>query len=382
MTTAPQATNDLYPVKTTGDTVKAGAARAKSADPKAAGPVTVIKGPEAAKLASAPAPSTKDATKLPEAGSRSTPKIAPINGIHHRGNSYFALPSSLAVEPGFNPRFDMGEIEELAKSIKANGLMTALRVRRVGTGTFKIIGGHRRKAAIDLILKSDPMYFDETGVPIVIEDSAISDIDELVRMFEDNGGKPFLPLEEAIAYKKMRDAKMTIKQIVARVGRKHMHVQEMLTLLESDPELVEAVKTGEIGVTMAKRIATDAKGDAETQKMLIAAAKQANKTTGGKKAKQAAQRAVKAKVEEARKAKAKKAGRTLKMRALSDDELKALGVKVEAQVLGALDALGLSAETDMHAYMKKAAQDQHLAFSYGVLQGLIAAAGVDVKLSY
>ena len=84
-------------------------------------------------------------------------------GIIKRTNAYFADPKTIARVDGWNNRFDFGEIEELAKSIKINGLLQPLRIKRVpahvkddGKGAagaqvfaFELIDGDRRLTAIE-----------------------------------------------------------------------------------------------------------------------------------------------------------------------------------------------------------------------------------------
>jgi ParB family chromosome partitioning protein len=290
-------------------------------------------------------------------------------GIVKRSNSYFADPRAIQRREGFNPRFDFGEIEELAKSIRSNGILNPLRVQRNGTGTFALVDGDRRLTAVELILKTQPDFFRESGVPVIIVDAAQDDITSLVQMFEANSGKTFLPMEEAIAYKRMRDAGMTLKKIGEHVGRKHVHIVATLALLEADEELQQAVKDGTIGATMGKRIAVAARGDKAKQKELVKAAKTAGKSSKGKKA-------VKAAIETQRRSKAKKEGRKLKVRALDDAQLGSLGERLAALLVVQMNDVGLEPEADMAAWLAKADQDQRVAFTYGALQALKVAAGM------
>lgn len=310
------------------------------------------------------------ASAEPPKGSKSNPV-----GIVKRSNSYYVDPRAVSRKEGFNPRFDFGEIEELAKSIKANGLLQPLRVQRAGVGKFVLVDGERRFTAIELIMKKEPDYFAE-GVHAIIVDAAQDDLTSLIQMFEANTGKNFLPMEEAIAYKRMRDAGMTLKQIEKAVQRKHVHIVATLALLEADDDLQQAVKDGTIGATMAKKIATAARGDKAAQKALVVDAKAAQSTKGTA-AKTKASKAVKAKIEAARVAAAKKAGRKLKMRALTDDQLGVLGEKLSGYLMEQMAAIGLDPESDLVKWMRGADDDCKVAFTFGTLQAMKAAAGLD-----
>lgn len=208
-----------------------------------------------------------------------TPKTSSSSaaGVVKRTNAYFVDPSRVSRRSGWNPRFDFGEIEELAKSIQVNGVLVPIRIKRLSPATkgadFELIDGDRRLTAIEFLIKKGTKFPD--GIPAIIVDKHQTDLTSLIQMFEANTGKPFLPLEEAHAYGKMREAGMTLADICQAVGRKQVHVTEILNLLNADPSLKEAAQSGEINKTLAKRIATVAKGDATAQKDLVKKAKAA-----------------------------------------------------------------------------------------------------------
>lgn len=314
----------------------------------------------------------------------SAPEAAPkarseASGIVKRSSSYFADPKTITRREGFNPRFDFGEIDDVMQSIKVNGILNPLRVKRIVAGderaakgfVFELIDGDRRLTAVEKLLKAGVTLPD--GVPVIIVDKAQTEIQDLVQMFVANEGKPFLPLEEAAAYDRMRKAGMSVKQICQAVGRKQMHVTEILALANADESVKQAVKDGKIGKTMAKQIATHARGDKAKQAELAAEAVAAGKDKGKR-------RALIRKVDDSRRAKAAKKGKTLKMRALSDAELSTLGASVAAR----LPKMIMDAAVTMHEKHldKWISQDDKLAvaFTYGALQALKAAAGVKVKL--
>lgn len=305
-------------------------------------------------------------------------------GIVKRSSAFSADPRTITRRPGWNPRFDFGEIEELAKSIKEHGLLMPLRVKRVkphvkddGKGPygtqefhFELIDGDRRLTALELLLQQGIDFPD--GVQVIIVDKAQDDLTSLFQMYEANTGKPFLPLEEAAAFKRMRDAGMTIAEICAKVGRKQVHVTSMLALLDTDEEVQEALKAGHIGTTVAKEIAVHARGDKVTQKKLVKQAKAAGKD-------KKARRAVKREIEKVRVEKAQKQGRVVKMRALTDAQLSDLGSAAASHLETLLAKAGLPAdvaETDLEFIRSDALMA--VAFAYGQLQGLKAAAGLEV----
>jgi ParB-like chromosome segregation protein Spo0J len=310
-------------------------------------------------------------------------------GILKRSNSYFADPAMITRREGFNARFDMGDIETLAAQIKAKkeqdpesgGLIHDIHVKRLVKGdyrlaqgfAFEVIDGDRRLTAIEHLMKKGLVF--EIGVPVKIVNKEQSEVQDLIQMFVANEGKPFLPLEEAAAYQRLRDAGLTVKEICAAVSRSSVHVSAILALANADESLKQAVKDGKVNKMMARNIATNARGDKAKQAELTAAAVAAGSDKGAK-------RKVIREVEKAKQTKAVKKGakRIPKMRALSDEELSALGASIAAHLPGLLqNAKAMMHQDDLEGWIKK---DDKLvvAFTFGALQALKAAAGLKVKL--
>ncbi|MNK65508.1 Chromosome-partitioning protein Spo0J [compost metagenome] len=282
-------------------------------------------------------------------------------------------------KPGFNPRFEFGDIELLARSIAANGVLNSLRVRKVDVGVFELVDGDRRLTAIELLVANSkagksPSFTFPHGVPCIIVDAAQDAVTDIVQMFEANTGKAFLPLEKAAAFRTMRDAGLTIADIEARTGCSDNDIVGSLALLEGDETLVEATRTGKVKGGLAKSIAVNARGDKKLQRELTEKAIAAGTD-------KVAKRAVLKEVDNARRAKAAKKGLTLKMRALSDDELGALGVTAAEALKLLLDELGMDYDSDLRSWIA-ADPELRVAATFGALEGLKAAAGVKTSLEF
>lgn len=66
------------------------------------------------------------------------------------------------VVEGFNPRSDIGDLKQLARSIRRFGIISALTVKPTDDGRFMLIAGHRRLAAAKSIgLKKVPCVLRE-----------------------------------------------------------------------------------------------------------------------------------------------------------------------------------------------------------------------------
>lgn len=307
-----------------------------------------------------------------------TPRLSAYNMVD---------PKAVFRKPGHNPRFDWGDIGELAKSIKyqaiecyvPGGLLNAIIIKRRDVSSFELVDGDRRLHAVELLLKwhaeGKPEGYDfPDGIPARLAAKDQTEVAGLIQMFEANTGKPFLPLEEAAAYQSLREAGLSIEAICKAVQRAHVHVVKTLALVDADESLKAAVASGEVGGTIAKDIAVAAKGDKAKQKELTQAA-----VGAGKKDKKALAK-VKAQIEEARQAKAAKAGKVLKIRALTDEQLSGIGAKLAKHLASLMKEAKLPEDQDM---MKWVEEDEKLAaaYAFGALQALKVAAGVkDIKL--
>lgn len=288
----------------------------------------------------------------------------------------------------WNTRFDFGELDLLAKSIEhelsinphSGGLINDIRVERMAKQDaegyeFELIDGDRRLSAIEILLKKGTKF--PHGVSAKVEPhhadaDAASDRDQLVRMFTANTGKAFLPMEEAITFGRMKAAGMSHKEIISATGRSHGVVTRAFLLLKADGRLKKAVEDKQIKAQAAVDIMSASRGDPELLESLIEEALAAKTKT--------AKKAVTKKVKQAKVTKAKKEGRKLRIRALDDEQLSALGEQVSKLLQKDMKALGLAVDTKLTDWIKGCEADVKLGYQFGVLQGLLAAAGAPAAL--
>lgn len=321
-------------------------------------------------------------------------------GITKRSSRFFIDPETIAIDPAWNVRIDMGDIEGLAASIKAQkerdpdsgGLIHEIGVKRIpashplaegGKKHFLVRWGHRRTTAIRLLMRKGEEF--PIGIPAKIVDKAQDIQAATLEMFVENTNEPLKPIEEAMAYKRLRDgfpedgiAGMTIKEICAAVGRAAPHVTEMLALLDAPQELKDAVQSGEVSKMDAKHIAKVAKGNPDKQKELTSKAKAAKQ--GDKKARAELQKGL----HETRADKAAKRGKTIKMRALSDQELNDLGLSMAKALKKKLTHAGKADDSPMDDLRRWVEKDDKLALAatFGAIMALRAAAGVKTDLDF
>ncbi|MGH7807096.1 MAG: ParB/RepB/Spo0J family partition protein [Thermodesulfobacteriota bacterium] len=147
----------------------------------------------------------------------------------------------------FQPRkeFDEESIEELAQSIKENGIIQPLVVRK-SEGNYEIIAGERRWRAAQRV--------GLTKVPVIIKD--VSDRQALELALVENLQREDLnPIEEAAAYEQLiEDFGLTHEEISTRIGKERSTITNQLRLLKLPDEIKEAIIAGEITAGHARAI--------------------------------------------------------------------------------------------------------------------------------
>ncbi|MDE2874731.1 MAG: ParB/RepB/Spo0J family partition protein [Gemmatimonadota bacterium] len=159
------------------------------------------------------------------------------------------LPVRTIAPNPFQPRgrFAAVELEELAASIKVNGLLQAIVVRRSVTGrTFELVAGERRLRAVKQLGWRE--------IPAQIRD--VDDETLLVLALVENLQRQDLgPLEEAKGYAALRDTfGHSQQQIADAVGKSRSTVANMLRLLALPPSVRRLVEEGELSMGHGRAI--------------------------------------------------------------------------------------------------------------------------------
>jgi len=173
-----------------------------------------------------------------------------ISGVEPQGkgaSSYFQCEVEQLLPNPFQPRmtFVQGELEGLAESIKEQGMLQPLLVRKKGLG-FELVAGERRLRAAKLV--------GMRKVPVVIQE--ISDEKALEFAIIENVQRQDLnPLEEANAYYRlMTEFNLTQEDIAQRVGKSRSAVANLLRL-RTLPELIRhSLVSGNLSAGHARAI--------------------------------------------------------------------------------------------------------------------------------
>ncbi len=187
-------------------------------------------------------------------------------------SEYRNLPVITLTESPANPRqvFDEASLNELAESIRAQGILSPLVVRPKGQHTYEIVAGARRyRAAQRAGLEYVPVRITELTDAQAVE---ISIVENLQR-------RDVHPLDEANGYLALMRLDYTVEQIAAKCGKSPAYVTARTRLAQLAPATVKAFTKDEIGVGHALLLA---KLQPDEQQEALAACWQQGYTSGSK----------------------------------------------------------------------------------------------------
>jgi len=134
-------------------------------------------------------------------------------------------------------------IDELAASIAAHGLLQNLQVRATPRGTFEVIAGGRRHAALKLLAKQKSKAKDEPIGCNVLPDG--EDATE-ISLAENVIREDMHPADEFEAFKRLADGGKPVEDIAASYGVSALVVRQRLKLAAVSPALMQAYRDEEM----------------------------------------------------------------------------------------------------------------------------------------
>jgi ParB family chromosome partitioning protein len=153
------------------------------------------------------------------------------------------------IEPNnFQPRttFDEERLEQLAQSIRANGIIQPLLVRRLSTDKYQLVAGERRWRASQ-----------RAGlhrVPCVVKDIPEDKMLELA-LIENIQRQELNAIEEAQAYKRLIETLGLTQEMVAqRVGRDRTFITNYLRLLRLPEDIQRMVEAEQLSMGHARAL--------------------------------------------------------------------------------------------------------------------------------
>lgn len=172
---------------------------------------------------------------------------------------------NVGVKPNFNLRIDYGDIDELARSIKENGVRTALKGHYDKIeDKYLITSGHRRLKALQKLAKEG--Y--EIPVPI-LSDASDSDENRILSMITDNSGKRFNPVEEAeVISRLVSQFDYSDDQIRIKTGFTKVYVCNLKLLSKAPKKLKDLIINNTVSATLAMKVLREEKDYEKAQEII------------------------------------------------------------------------------------------------------------------
>jgi len=158
------------------------------------------------------------------------------------------LPLDLVQRGKYQPRRDIDPVtlEELAQSIKAQGVMQPIVVRAIGAGRYEIIAGERRwRASQQAGLETIPAL-----VRDVSDEAAIA-----MALIENIQREDLNPIEEAVALQRLQqEFQLTQQQVADAVGKSRVTISNLLRLIALPEEIKTLLSHGDLEMGHARAL--------------------------------------------------------------------------------------------------------------------------------
>ena len=191
-------------------------------------------------------PSSKPSKKI--ALGRGLEALIPDMGsFENKALEYFQCNTELIRPNRYQPRlqFSKTELNELSRSIKEQGVIQPLLVRRDGSG-YELIAGERRLKAAKIVGLSH--------VPVIVKTVTDENLLEM-SLIENVQREDLNPMEEAEAYNVLiTEFKLTQDQVAARVGKSRSAVANFLRLRQLPEQIKTSISEGTLSMGHARAL--------------------------------------------------------------------------------------------------------------------------------
>ncbi|WP_341936887.1 ParB/RepB/Spo0J family partition protein [Marinimicrobium sp. C2-29] len=168
------------------------------------------------------------------------------------------IPVEMIQRGRYQPRRDMHQeaLEELADSIRAQGVMQPIVLRMIGPEKYEIIAGERRWRATQLAgLEKIPAVIRD-----VPDEAAIA-----MALIENIQREDLNPIEEAMALKRLQDEfELTQSEVAQAVGKSRTTVTNLLRLMALTDEVKTLLEHGDLEMGHARALLTLGPDDQKT----------------------------------------------------------------------------------------------------------------------
>ena len=191
--------------------------------------------------------------------------VAETASIQQMGMSLLNLPLEQLQRGRYQPRRDMNPValQELADSIKAQGVMQPIVVRTIGEHSYEIVAGERRWRAAQMAgLDSIPAIIRQIN-----DDTAMA-----MALIENIQREDLNPMEQATAmHRFVEEFGLTHQQIAEAVGKARATVSNLLRLMGLPREVKTLLEHGDIEMGHARALlALPENQQAEAARLIVA----------------------------------------------------------------------------------------------------------------
>lgn len=135
--------------------------------------------------------------------------------------------------------FDEEALQELARSIKDNGLLMPVSLRKNGQGRYQLIAGERRFRAVQIL--------GWTEVPAIVHDVDQNGFRKM-QLLENLVRTDLNPVEKARAFKQMLSEGMTDEEVGRSIGKEAQYVRWLTQILNCREQALHLIAKGQLPV--------------------------------------------------------------------------------------------------------------------------------------
>jgi ParB family chromosome partitioning protein len=186
---------------------------------------------------------------IPRIPEHNVPSSVPVSRDGVQTSSTLEIEIARISPNPYQPRldFDQRSLEELKQSIKQNGIIQPITVRRMIGGTYELISGERRvRASQEIGKKTIPAYI------ITVEtDAEMLELGLIENLQREN----LNPIEVSLSFKRLIDeCSLTQDQVAEKVGKERSTVTNFLRLLKLPEKIRQGVRENKISMGHARAL--------------------------------------------------------------------------------------------------------------------------------
>ncbi len=187
--------------------------------------------------------------RVPDRSEASSSLSSHVSKESGQSSGSFTIEISKISPNPLQPRldFDQRSLDELKQSIKQNGIIQPIAVRKMSSGTYELISGERRvRASQELGLKTIPAYVMKVG-----SDAEMLELGLIENLQREN----LNPIEISLSFKRlMEECQLTQDQVAEKVGKERSTITNFLRLLKLPDKIKQGVRENKISMGHARAL--------------------------------------------------------------------------------------------------------------------------------